>query len=82
MFGLESDKKKNGGNGNDFTFDLEKELADSKKQKELKKSIEEKVTLIKQILRSGENKEQFDQFGELLHGYASLLKVIGRVKAS
>lgn len=80
MFGLEGDKKKNVQN--EFTFDLEKDMSNSKKQKEFKKSIEGKIANIKQILRSGENKEQFDQFGELLHGYASLLKVIGRIKAS
>ena len=81
MFGLEGDKKKQKPQS-DFTFDLERDMTDSTKQKEFKKGIEDKVAQIKQILRSGENKEQFDQFGELLHGYASLLKVIGRIKAS
>lgn len=81
MFGLEGDKKKAGKEA-EFTFDLEKEMGDSKKQKEFRKGIEDKVAKIKVILRSGENKEQFDQFGELLHGFASVLKVIGRIKAS
>lgn len=78
MFGLEGDKKKS--LQGEFTFDLEKDMSNAKKQKEFKKAIEEKVAKIKQILRSGDNKEQFDQFGELLHGFASLLKVIGRIK--
>ena len=80
MFGLEDNKKKK--TKDDFTFDLEKDMTDMTKQKELKKTVEEKVSKVKQILRSGENKEQFDLFGELLHGYASLLKVIGRIKTS
>lgn len=80
MFGLEQNKKKK--SEDDFTFDLEKNMTSLNRQREFKKSVEEKVLKIKQVLRSGENKEQFDQFGELLHGYASLLKVIGRIKAS
>jgi hypothetical protein len=31
-------------------------------------------------LRSGENKEEFDKFGLLLHGYTSLLKVMARFR--
>jgi hypothetical protein len=79
MFGLEDNKKKK--EEAEFTFDLEKDMSQLKRQQEYKKTIEEKVGKIKQILRSGENKEQFDHFGELLHGYASLLKVISRIKA-
>jgi DNA-binding transcriptional regulator GbsR (MarR family) len=61
-----------------FVFDLEKELKDPKKHRELKQRIEARIQRIKTILKSGESKEEFDQLGVLLHGYTSLLKVMAR----
>lgn len=75
MFGLEDQKKKK---ADDFIFELEKELKSGKKNQDLKKKVEGRIQKIKEILRSGENKEEFDQFGLLLHGYTSLLKVMAR----
>lgn len=76
MFGLEDHKKKKTVKA--FVFDLEKDLKDKHKLKELRKMVEDRIQDIKKILRSGENKEEFDQFGVLLHGYTSFLKVISR----
>ena len=76
MFGLENQKKKK--KAEEFVFDLEKDLKVAKKQKELKIKIEDKIQEIKEVLRSGDNKEEFDKFGTLLHGYTSLLKVMAR----
>lgn len=75
MFGLENQKKKK---FEPFVFELEKELKDQKKYRELKQKIEERIQQIKTTLKSGDNKEEFDKFGTLLHGYTSLLKVIAR----
>lgn len=80
MFGLEKDKKDGKGGNNDFVFDLENEFQDGAKNRKHKKHVEEKIQRVKQVLRSGENKEEFDQFGVLLHGYTSLIKVISRFK--
>lgn len=79
MFGLEDQKNKE--NSKDFMFDLEQELQDKKKNKAHKKLVEERIQQIKAILRSGSVKEEFDQFGILLHGYTSLLKVMTRFKS-
>ncbi len=76
MFGLENQKKKS--KSEPFVFDLEKELSSLKKHKEIKQKIESRMQAIKEILRSGENKEEFDKMGVLLHAYASLFKVISR----
>lgn len=76
MFGLEDQKKKK--NAEEFVFELENEFRVAKKHKEYKKRIEDKIQKIKEILRGGENKEEFDRFGVLLHGYTSLLKVMAR----
>jgi Family of unknown function (DUF5398) len=76
MFGLEKQKKKK--KVEPFVFDLEKELADTKKHREMKKKVEERIQRIKSFLKSGESKEEFDQLGVLLHGYTSLLKVMAR----
>jgi len=78
MFGLENQKKKK---NEDFVFELENELKNSKSHQELKKWIESQIQKIKEVLRGGESKEEFDQFGMLLHGYTSLLKVMARFTA-
>ncbi|MBS4164097.1 Uncharacterized protein PRO82_001413 [Candidatus Protochlamydia amoebophila] len=76
MFGLEDQKKKK--TSEEFVFELEKDLKNSKKNKEIRQQVEERIQKIKEALRSGENQEEFDRFGLLLHGYTSLLKVISR----
>lgn len=76
MFGLENQKKKKPVE--EFVFDLEKELKNPQKLKELKEKVEDRIQRVKEILRSGENQEEFNYFGVLLHGYTSLLKVITR----
>lgn len=76
MFGLEKQKKKN---VDEFIFELEKELKAFKTHHEYKKKIEERIQNIRDVLRKGENKEEFDKFGVLLHGYTSLLKVMSRL---
>lgn len=79
MFGLEKQKKQK--TVEEFVFDLEKELKLAKRHKELKKRAEERIQQIKEVLRGGDNKEDFDRFGILLHGYTSLLKVMARFSA-
>lgn len=79
MFGLEDQKKKK--KGEEFVFELEQELKNPQKHKELKTKVEARIQKIKEILRSGESQEEFDQFGLLLHGYTSLLKVMSRFAA-
>lgn len=76
MFGLENHKKKK---QDEFFFDLEIELKARSKYNELKKKIEDRVQRVKGIMRSGEAKEDFDQFGSLLQGYTSLQKVMSRI---
>lgn len=76
MFGLEDQKKKKPTE--EFVFDLEKEVKNPKKYQDLKDHIEKQIQKIKNVLRTGENKEEFDYFGLLLHGYNALLKVLSR----
>lgn len=77
MFGLEDQKK---GQPEEFVFELEQELQDPKKRKEIKELVESRIQKIKEALRSGEDKENFDEYGILLHGYNAILKVISRIK--
>lgn len=76
MFGLENQKKKK--RSEPFVFELEKELKIAKKHQDLKKNVETKAQKLKELLREGENKEDYDSFGSLLYGYNSLLKVFSR----
>lgn len=79
MFGLESQKKKK--KVEEFVFELEKEFKTPKVQQDIKAKVERRIQKIKEILRGGDNKEEFDRFGVILHGYTSLLKVMARVVA-
>lgn len=77
MFGLEGQKK---GKGEELLFDIEKEIReDPSKARELKQLIESRIQKIKEVLRTGDDKEIFDRLGTLLHGYNALLKVFARV---
>ncbi len=75
MFGMEKQK----GKSKDlFLFDLEKELKDAQKRKEYAKKIEKRINAIKEALRKGSKKEEFDHLGVLLNGYHALTIVLGR----
>ncbi len=79
MFGMENKKPKAAkGKKELFLFDLEKELQDKEKQKEYVRRIEGRVTKIKELLRKGSKKEDFDSLGILLNGYHALAIVLGR----
>lgn len=75
MFGME---KRKGKSAEIFQFDLEKELKDPQKRKEYAKRIETRISKIKEALRKGSKKEEFDQLGVLLNGYHALTIVLGR----
>ena len=76
MFGMEKDKKK--GKEQPFLFDLEVELKDKEKAREYAKRIEDRINKIKEVLRKGSKKEEYDQLGILLNGYHALAVVLGR----
>ncbi len=75
MFGLEKKKNK------PFEFDLEKELKNNKRRKEVLSICEEKTQNLKQALREGEASEHFDQCGIIMQGYAAVAKVVKKVKS-
>lgn len=79
MFGLEDQQRKK--KVQPFIFEVEKEWKDAKKYGETKATIEAHIQSLKNALKSGEGKENFDQLGLLLHGYTSLLKVMARCLA-
>ena len=75
MFGLE--KKP----GEQFAFDLEKEIKDKPSRgKEILDKVEKRIQEIKKHLREGAHEKDFDELGILLHGYAALQKVLRKVK--
>ena len=78
MFGLEGNEKKK--KTEEFVFELEKELKDPKKHQEIRTKVETRIQKIKDALRSGDDHQEFDRFGILLHGYNSILKVMSRFK--
>lgn len=77
MFGMQSDKQKS--KIADFAFDLEKDLKDPAKLREVKQQVEESINQLKSMLRHGEDKKSFDQAQTLLHGFLAMQRVIQRV---
>lgn len=77
MFGLEDQKKKK--KSDEFIFEFEKEAIDLNKKKDLTDRLSTRVEKLKEILRGGENQENFEQFAVLLQGYLALVKVMARV---
>jgi hypothetical protein len=72
MYGLEKGKKEKR-----FAFDLEKEIKSKPNHgKEILEKAEKRMAEIKKILREGASEKDFDPLGVLLHGYASLQKVL------
>lgn len=64
----------------DLVFDLEKEIVcDPSNYNTLKEKIQKRVQQLKTALRSGVEKDNFDRYGLLLHGFVSLKKVLERV---
>lgn len=78
MFGLEGDKKKKPGT--EFVFELEKDWKDQKKYKNIQEKIESRIQKIKEFLRAGDDKSEFESLTALLYGYHSLLKVMSRIQ--
>jgi len=64
-----------------FVFDLEKQLLDAKTHAVLHEKVQSRIHLIKELLQSGIDKEDFDFVGRILYGYSSLVKVMGRFRA-
>jgi len=79
MFGLQSGGQKK-PKKTELFFDLELQLNDPEKKKELFSNIENKIQRLKALMRSGENQESFHKYNTLLQGYNSVLKVLSRLK--
>ena len=74
MFGLSKANE-----SSDFVFDLERELKDRQKERELKELLNSRIQSIKTAMRGGEDKEEYDKLGALLYGYSAMQKVFARV---
>ena len=74
----QSMEKQKGKAKEPFLFDIEKELKDAAKRKEYAKRIEVQINKIKEALRKGSKKEDYDHLGILLNGYHALTLVLGR----
>ena len=80
MFGMGKESKDTKGSKKDIFFDLEKEITkDPIKYKEIDTKVRENIQELKGALRSGADKENYDKYGMLLHGFASMQKVLARV---
>jgi Family of unknown function (DUF5398) len=60
-------------------FDMEKDLKDPGKMREMKEKINMRVQELKAVLRQGEDKKAFEETQTLLHGYLAAQKIIERM---
>lgn len=75
MFGLSDNKKKK---AEPFVFELEKELKDPAKYKEIVSLLNDRMQKIKGVLREGIDQESLDQLGMIMQGYDAIFKVVAR----
>ncbi len=75
MFGLEGNKEV------DNPFDLERDMKNPAKQKELMAKIEAKIQLVKNISREGVKEEDLKGLTMMLNAYMSLLRVLAKIIA-
>ena len=78
MFGMEEQKDKEGVES--FVFELEQDLTNAEKRKEIQQHIIAKMQKVKSLLRDGEDQEVFDRLGTVLYGYMAAQSVIDGVK--
>ena len=77
MFGLEEKQTE------PFLYDIEKKIRkDPKNAKEMLERIAKHKHEIKEVLRKGDNKKEFDSLTKLVEGYDALEIVINRIKKS
>ena len=77
MFGLEDDKR---GKKKDFRYDIENDMQDPEKKKQLLEKIQDRLQQVKAKLREGEEDQtKYDQLGTLLYGYVALMQVAKKV---
>ena len=77
MFGLKKE-----ASADKFAFDLEKEIREKPARgKEILEKVDKRIHETKKLLREGQNQKEYDNLGALLHGYASLQKVIRKIIA-
>lgn len=63
----------------EFVFDLEKELEDLARYKEIVETTQQRSNYIKELMRKGDKKESFAKLVTILQGYVALLKVASRI---
>ncbi len=63
-----------------FEFDLEKQLKDGAKRKQILKRCDERIVQLRDLLRQGGSQELFDQLTTLLNAYTALRRVVERVR--
>ena len=76
MFGMEKQKKSNSGK---MEFDLEKESKDPQKLRAMRERVETRTQQLKQDMRAGTTRQQFDTTKVLLEGYVAASKVLDRL---
>ncbi|SCA63268.1 Uncharacterized protein CPn_0711/CP_0035/CPj0711/CpB0738 [Chlamydiales bacterium SCGC AG-110-P3] len=76
MFGLGSEKD---DSKSEFLFDLERDVKNVDRYKEIIDTIDQRTSVIKELMRTGEKKEAFAKLAMVLHGYIAVLKVLARV---
>ena len=62
----------------DYAFDLEEDLKDVAKLRAMEEKIRTRIQDLKKNLRSGGDKQTFDQVQTVLHGYEAMQRVIER----
>lgn len=75
MFGIETKKK----NSDAEKYELEKQLADHQRRREIQEKSDMRIQTLKNTLRQGVQGTTYESFSLLLQGYVALKRVINKV---
>lgn len=76
MFGMENQTKST--KPKSFQYEFEKDLQDPSKSKEILQFVDSRLVQLKNHIRQGSDKENFDKLNAILQGYVSLKRVLSK----
>lgn len=79
MFGMENKAKPK---TKSHQYLLEQDLEQPSKRKEILSLVDERLVQLKNNIRSGSDKESFDNLNIILQGYVSLKRVLSKITKS
>lgn len=77
MFGMEKEKT---AKATGYQYQIEQDLQQPAKRKEVLNLVEERLTQLKNVIREGTgSKDEFEEINTILQGYVALKRIISKI---